>query len=42
MCVASAVRALSAAIALRLVDRGQLALDDTTGERLPGLPEGAE
>ncbi len=38
MRIASVSKAFSGAVALRLVDRGRLALDDTIGERLPGLP----
>ncbi|WP_407911236.1 serine hydrolase domain-containing protein [Kitasatospora sp. NE20-6] len=38
MRIASAAKAFSGAVALRLVDRGVLGLDDTVGQRLPGLP----
>ncbi|MCF3180542.1 beta-lactamase family protein [Streptomyces polychromogenes] len=38
MRVASIAKAYSGAVALRLVDRGRLSLDDTIGERLPALP----
>ncbi|MEU8621563.1 serine hydrolase domain-containing protein [Streptomyces sp. NPDC048623] len=38
MRIASAAKAFSGAVALSLVDRGALALDDTIGERLPHLP----
>ncbi|MEW1909147.1 serine hydrolase domain-containing protein [Kitasatospora sp. NPDC085895] len=38
MRIASAVKAFSGAVTLRLVDRGALGLDDAIGERLPDLP----
>ncbi|GHE25589.1 hypothetical protein GCM10018781_77190 [Kitasatospora indigofera] len=38
MRIASAAKAFSGAVALGLVDRGRLGLDDTLAERLPGLP----
>ncbi|MFI8825663.1 serine hydrolase domain-containing protein [Streptomyces sp. NPDC053431] len=38
MRIASAAKAFSGAVALSLVDRGALALDDTIGRRLPHLP----
>ena len=38
MRLASASKALTGAVALALVRRGRLALDDTIGLRLPGLP----
>lgn len=38
MRIASAAKAFSGAVALGLVDRGLLALDDTLAERLPALP----
>ncbi|MEU6229267.1 serine hydrolase domain-containing protein [Streptomyces sp. NPDC047042] len=38
MRVASTAKAFSGAVALRLVDRGTLGLDDTIGRRLPTLP----
>ncbi|MFF6772049.1 serine hydrolase domain-containing protein [Streptomyces sp. NPDC012637] len=38
MRIASAAKAFSGAVALSLVDRRALALDDTIGERLPHLP----
>ncbi|MEX0171179.1 serine hydrolase domain-containing protein [Streptomyces sp. LMG1-1-1.1] len=38
MRIASVAKAFSGAVALRLVDRGKLDLDDTIGERLPSLP----
>ena len=38
MRIASAAKAFSGAAALTLVDEGVLSLDDTIGERLPGLP----
>ncbi|MFD9127311.1 serine hydrolase domain-containing protein [Kitasatospora sp. NPDC059571] len=38
MRIASVAKAFSGAVALRLVDRGALALDDTIGQRLPDLP----
>ncbi|WP_431681791.1 serine hydrolase domain-containing protein [Kitasatospora sp. KL5] len=38
MRIASAAKAFSGAVTLRLVDRGVLGLDDTIGERLPDLP----
>ncbi|MGW5418733.1 serine hydrolase domain-containing protein [Streptomyces sp. NPDC003943] len=38
MRIASAAKAFSGAVALGLVDRRALALDDTIGERLPHLP----
>ncbi|WP_328767265.1 serine hydrolase domain-containing protein [Streptomyces sp. NBC_00286] len=39
MRIASAAKAFSGAVALSLVQRGELRLDDTLGERLPRLPE---
>ncbi|TQK45332.1 D-alanyl-D-alanine carboxypeptidase [Streptomyces sp. SLBN-118] len=39
MRIASTAKAFSGAVALQLVDRGLLGLDDTIGERLPALPE---
>ncbi|MGW1765909.1 serine hydrolase domain-containing protein [Streptomyces sp. NPDC002073] len=39
MRIASISKAYSGAVALRLVDEGELSLDDTIGERLPDLPE---
>jgi len=36
--IASVAKAFSGAVALRLVDRGRLSLDDTIGELLPNLP----
>jgi D-alanyl-D-alanine carboxypeptidase len=38
MRIASTAKAYSGAVALRLVDRGELRLDDTIGRRLPDLP----
>lgn len=38
MRIASVAKAFSGAVALRLVDRGALGLDDTVGQRLPALP----
>lgn len=38
MRIASTAKAFSGAVALRLVDRGTLGLDDTIGRRLPALP----
>ncbi|MGW1714651.1 serine hydrolase domain-containing protein [Streptomyces sp. NPDC002156] len=38
MRIASTAKAFSGAVALRLVDRGVLGLDDTIGRRLPALP----
>lgn len=38
MRIASTAKAYSGAVALGLVDRGRLGLDDTIGERLPALP----
>lgn len=38
MRIASVAKAYSGAVALRLVDRRRLSLDDTIGERLPALP----
>ncbi|MFC8274252.1 serine hydrolase domain-containing protein [Streptomyces sp. NPDC057271] len=38
MRIASVAKAFSGAVALRLVDRGRLRLDDTIGELLPSLP----
>jgi D-alanyl-D-alanine carboxypeptidase len=38
MRIASTAKAFSGAVALSLVDRGKLCLDDTIGKRLPGLP----
>jgi D-alanyl-D-alanine carboxypeptidase len=43
MLIASTAKAFSGAVALSLVSKGALSLDDTIGERLadlPGLPEG--
>jgi D-alanyl-D-alanine carboxypeptidase len=39
MRIASAAKAFSGAVALSLVSKGELSLDDTIGERLPELPE---
>jgi D-alanyl-D-alanine carboxypeptidase len=39
MRIASVAKAYSGAVALALVDRGVLSLDDTIGERLPDLPD---
>ncbi|MXM65402.1 serine hydrolase [Streptomyces sp. HUCO-GS316] len=39
MRIASVAKAFSGAVALTLVDRGALDLDDTLSERLPNLPE---
>src|SRR5918998_3111729 len=39
MRIASAAKAFSGAVALSLVSKGELSLDDTIGERLSGLPE---
>ncbi|MCX5383927.1 serine hydrolase [Streptomyces sp. NBC_00083] len=39
MRLASAAKAFSGAVALRLVDCGMLSLDDTLGKRLPSLPD---
>ncbi|MGA5424116.1 serine hydrolase domain-containing protein [Streptomyces lavendulocolor] len=39
MRVASVAKAYSGAVALQLVDRGKLRLDDTIGKRLPRLPK---
>ncbi|RRR75530.1 serine hydrolase [Streptomyces sp. RP5T] len=39
MRIASTAKAFSGAVALTLVDRGALDLDDTLGERLPQLPD---
>ncbi|MFF3399332.1 serine hydrolase domain-containing protein [Streptomyces sp. NPDC002659] len=39
MRIASTAKAFSGAVALELVDRGLLGLDDTIGEHLPALPE---
>jgi D-alanyl-D-alanine carboxypeptidase len=39
MRIASAAKAFSGAVALSLVSKGKLSLDDTIGKRLPGLPE---
>lgn len=39
MRLASVSKAYSGAVALQLVDRGKLRLDDTIGKRLPHLPE---
>ncbi|CAA9444400.1 MAG: Beta-lactamase class C-like and penicillin binding proteins (PBPs) superfamily [uncultured Rubrobacteraceae bacterium] len=39
MRIASAAKAFSGAVALSLVSKGQLSLNDTIGERLPGLPD---
>jgi D-alanyl-D-alanine carboxypeptidase len=39
MRIASVAKAFSSAVALRLVQRGRLDLDDTIGARLPGLPQ---
>ncbi|MFJ7988688.1 serine hydrolase domain-containing protein [Streptomyces sp. NPDC096351] len=38
MRIASAAKAFSGAVALRLVDQGRLSLDDTIADRLPGQP----
>lgn len=38
MRIASVAKAFSGAVALRLVQRGELALDDTIGRRRPDLP----
>ncbi|MFF9915379.1 serine hydrolase domain-containing protein [Streptomyces sp. NPDC013457] len=38
MRIASVAKAFSGAVALRLVDRDRLSLDDTIGQRLPSLP----
>lgn len=38
MRIASVAKAFNGAVALSLVDRGELGLDDTIGERLPDLP----
>ncbi|MDW4911053.1 serine hydrolase domain-containing protein [Streptomyces sp. ADMS] len=38
MRIASTAKAFSGAVALRLVDRGTLGLEDTIGRRLPALP----
>ncbi|MFE2147683.1 serine hydrolase domain-containing protein [Streptomyces sp. NPDC059456] len=38
MRIASIAKAFSGAVALQLVDKGLLSLDDTIGERLPGQP----
>nr|MBA2712329.1 beta-lactamase family protein [Rubrobacteraceae bacterium] len=38
MRIASAAKAFSGAVALSLVSKGKLSLDDKIGERLPGLP----
>lgn len=38
MRIASTAKAFSGAVALRLVDRGALRLEDTIGRRLPALP----
>jgi D-alanyl-D-alanine carboxypeptidase len=38
MRIASVAKAFSGAVALRLVDRGTLTLDDTVGQRVPGTP----
>ncbi|MEW6270125.1 MAG: serine hydrolase domain-containing protein, partial [Thermodesulfobacteriota bacterium] len=42
MRIASVAKAFSGAVALSLVDRGVLSLDDTIGELLPGLGNGWE
>ncbi|MFF0184395.1 serine hydrolase domain-containing protein [Streptomyces sp. NPDC005244] len=39
MRIASTAKAFSGAVALRLVDKGALRLDDTIGRRLPSLPK---
>jgi D-alanyl-D-alanine carboxypeptidase len=39
MRIASTAKAFSGAVALSLVSKGKLSLDDTIGERLSGLPE---
>ncbi|MDP8947554.1 MAG: beta-lactamase family protein, partial [Actinomycetota bacterium] len=39
MRIASAAKAFSGAVALSLVSKGKLSLDDTIGEHLPELPE---
>ncbi|MBX5442065.1 MAG: beta-lactamase family protein [Solirubrobacteraceae bacterium] len=39
MRIASVSKAFSAAVALQLVQRGALSLDDTIGQRLPSLPQ---
>jgi D-alanyl-D-alanine carboxypeptidase len=39
MRVASTAKAFSGAVALSLVSKGKLSLNDTIGERLPGLPD---
>src|SRR5918997_1142648 len=39
MRIASAAKAFSGATALSLVSKGALSLNDTIGERLPGLPD---
>lgn len=39
MRIASAAKAFSGAVALSLVSKGELSLDDTIGDRLSGLPE---
>ncbi len=39
MRIASAAKAFSGAVALSLVSKGKLSLDDTIGERLSGLPD---
>jgi D-alanyl-D-alanine carboxypeptidase len=38
MRIASVAKAFSGAVALQLVQQGRLGLDDTIGQRLPGLP----
>ena len=38
MRLASVTKAFTGAVVLRLVDRGALGLDDTVGQRLPGMP----
>jgi D-alanyl-D-alanine carboxypeptidase len=39
MRIASTAKAFSGAVALSLVSKGKLALNDTIGERLPKLPK---
>jgi D-alanyl-D-alanine carboxypeptidase len=39
MRIASIAKAFSGAVALHLVQEGKLGLDDTIGQRLPGMPE---
>ena len=38
MRIASVAKAFSGAVALNLVQQGRLGLDDTIGQRLPGMP----